>query len=296
VDRETLDQVITLQIMQLQQALQESNHKLEQRVAERTLQWSQAVERLTELNRLKANFISTISHELRTPLTHLKGYLELLTNGEIGPLTEDQQAAAAVMLRSEMRLERLIDDLIQFSLVSRGEMSLNASQVRLSDLARAAVLQIESKARSKNINLEMNIKDPLPEVVVDEEKIGWVVSQLLDNAIKFTPTGGYVVLSLSEEQDLVKVTVSDNGIGIPPERSEEIFIAFHQLDSSSTRQQGGTGLGLALARRILEAHGSDIEVQSTEGKGACFSFSLPCVRQAAAEQSKQAVRDGDESN
>jgi len=189
------------------------------------------------------------------------------------------------MLRSEMRLERLIDDLIQFSLVSRGEMSLNASQVRLSDLARAAVLQIESKARSKNINLEMNIKDPLPEVVVDEEKIGWVVSQLLDNAIKFTPTGGYVVLSLTEEQDLVKVTVSDNGIGIPPERSEEIFIAFHQLDSSSTRQQGGTGLGLALARRILEAHGSDIEVQSTEGKGACFSFSLPCVRQAAAEQS-----------
>ena len=156
----------------MQQALQDSNRKLEQRVTERTLQWSQAVERLTELNRLKANFISTVSHELRTPLTHLKGYLELLANGEIGPLSDEQQHAVAVMLRSEMRLERLIDDLIQFSLVSRGEMSLNPSQVNLSDLARAAILQIEPKARNKNIILEMQTTNHLPDVIVDDEKIG----------------------------------------------------------------------------------------------------------------------------
>ena len=199
VDRETLDQVITLQIIQLQQALQESNRRLEQRVAERTLQWSQAVERLTELNRLKANFISTVSHELRTPLTHLKGYLELLANNEIGSLSDEQLAAVAVMLRSETRLERLIDDLIQFSLVSRGEMSLNSSQVDMSDLARAAVLQVEPKARAKNINLRMQIAKTLPAVMIDEEKIAWVLLQLLDNAIKFTPTGGQVLLSLTAD-------------------------------------------------------------------------------------------------
>lgn len=296
VDRETLDQVITLQIIQLQQALQESNRKLEQRVTERTLQWSQAVERLTELNRLKANFISTVSHELRTPLTHLKGYLELLANGEIGPLSDEQQNAVAVMLRSEMRLERLIDDLIQFSLVARGEMSLNTSQVNLSDLARAAVLQIEPKARNKNITIDIHRADHIPDVIVDDEKIGWVLAQLLDNAIKFTPTGGHVVVSLITEMDLVKVSVTDNGIGIPPERSEEIFLAFHQLDSSSTRQQGGTGLGLALVRRIIEAHGSEIEVQSTEGKGASFSFSLPGVHQNVTEQPSLVQRGVDESD
>lgn len=296
VDRETLDQVITLQIIQLQQALQDSNRKLEQRVAERTFQWSQAVERLTELNRLKANFISTVSHELRTPLTHLKGYLELLANGEIGMLSDEQQAAIAVMLRSEARLERLIDDLIQFSLVSRGEMSLNTSQVHLLDLARAAVVQLESKARTKNITLELRTPEVLPDVIVDEEKIGWVLSQLLDNAIKFTPKGGEVAFILTVEMDQIKVTVRDNGIGIPPERTAEIFIAFHQLDSSSTRQQGGTGLGLALVRRILQAHGSEIEVQSTEGQGASFTFSLPGVRQAAEEQPSPAIRGRDESN
>lgn len=284
VDRETLDQVITLQIYQLQKALQESNRKLEQRVQERTVQWSQAVERLTELNRLKANFISTVSHELRTPLTHLKGYLELLENGEIGMLTDEQKAAVAVMLRSEGRLERLIDDLIQFSLVSRGELSLNTSPINLGDLAHAAALQVEPKARNKHIILQVQITPGLPDVLADEEKIGWVISQLLDNAIKFTPAGGLVQLTLTGGVDLVTLTVKDNGIGIAPERRAEIFIAFHQLDSSSTRRQGGTGLGLALVHRIIEAHGAQIEVMSTEGQGASFAFSLPGIGVAIANQ------------
>lgn len=296
VDRETLDQVITLQIFQLQKALQDSNRELEQRVTERTMQWSQAVERLTELNRLKANFISTVSHELRTPLTHLKGYLELMAAGELGPLTNEQESAIAVMARAELRLERLIDDLIQFSLVSRGELSLNLSLVRLDDLGRAAVLQLEPKARAKNIAVQTEIPAPLPGVNIDEEKIGWVFTQLLDNAIKFTPRGGLVLLSLTAVDDLVTTTVRDTGIGIPAERIAEIFQAFHQLDSSSTRQHGGTGLGLALARRIIQAHGSEIEVKSKEGQGASFSFTLPGARQAADQQPELALRGMDESN
>lgn len=299
VDRETLDQVITLQIIQLQKALQDANRKLEQRVQERTLQWSQAMERLTELNRLKANFISTVSHELRTPLTHLKGYLELLTTGDIGALSDEQMSALAVMQRSEQRLENLIDDLIQFSLVSRGELSLNTEQIQLGDLARAAVLQANPKARSKSIGLRLQITPELPEIWADEEKIGWVLSQLLDNAIKFTPVDGQVQVELTTDAntDTVTVTVSDTGIGIPPERQAEIFDAFHQLDSSSTRRQGGTGLGLTLVRRIIEAHGSQVTLVSEVGQGTSFSFTLPAARHTTLHQLSSPVQRGeDESN
>ena len=298
VDRETLDQVITLQIIQLQKALQDANRKLEQRVQERTLQWSQALERLTELNRLKANFISTVSHELRTPLTHLKGYLELLTTGDIGALSDEQMSALAVMQRSEQRLENLIDDLIQFSLVSRGELSLNTEQIQLGDLARAAVLQANPKARSKSIGLQLQITPELPEIWADEEKIGWVLSQLLDNAIKFTPVAGQVQVELTTDAntDTVTVAVSDTGIGIPPERQAEIFDAFHQLDSSSTRRQGGTGLGLTLVRRIIEAHGSQVTLVSEVGQGTSFSFTLPAARHATLHQLSSPVQRGEDES
>ncbi len=296
VDRETLDQVITLQIIQLQKALQDANRKLEQRVQERTLQWSQAMERLTELNRLKANFISSVSHELRTPLTHLKGYLELLANGDIGALSEEQLSAVAVMQRSELRLENLIDDLIQFSLVSRGELSLNTGQVQLGDLARAAVLQANPKARSKSIDLQLQIAQALPEIWADEEKIGWVLSQLLDNAIKFTPVAGQVQVILTTDTDTVTATVRDTGIGIPPERQAEIFVAFHQLDSSSTRRQGGTGLGLTLVRRIIDAHGSQVKLISEVGQGTSFSFSLPAAHHATIQQLWSPVQRGEDES
>jgi signal transduction histidine kinase len=118
----------------------------------------------------------------------------------------------------------------------------------------------------------------LPLVQADPEKIGWVLSQLLDNGIKFTPTGGRVVVSVKEEiANLVMVSVIDTGIGIPPERMNEIFEPFHQLDGSSTRHAGGTGLGLSLMRQIVEAHGSLLDVISTEGKGSTFKFPLLAV-------------------
>jgi signal transduction histidine kinase len=116
-------------------------------------------------------------------------------------------------------------------------------------------------------------------VQADPEKIGWVVNQLLDNGIKFTPSGGSVVINLKEEGDnLVQVSITDSGIGIPPHRLKEIFEPFHQLDGSSTRHYGGTGLGLSLVRQIIEAHGSLLDVQSVEGKGSTFKFPLLAVR------------------
>jgi signal transduction histidine kinase len=277
VDRETLDQVITEQILKLQEALQQSNRQLEQRVQERTIELQRALSKLSQLNELKSNFISNISHELRTPLTHMKGYLSIFTDGGLGPLTSHQEEALEVVMRAEGRLEKLIEDLIQFSLAARSELSLNLTSASLTELIQAVFSRVKRQARIKEINLHTSLSNNLPLVRIDSEKIAWVLHQLLDNAIKFTPKGGHVIVEATTEGKLVTVRVTDSGIGIAPERLNELFEPFHQLDSSDTRRYGGVGLGLALARRIVEAHGSTIRVQSKLGQGSRFEFPLPIV-------------------
>jgi signal transduction histidine kinase len=279
VSRETLDQVITEQIIQLRSALQSSNRNLEQRVKERTAELNEALERLSELSQMKANFVANISHELRTPLTHVKGYLELLITESLGPISDDQRHGLQISQRAAGKLESMIDDLIMFSLATRGEMSMKLEKVDIRRLLALSVKSAASKAEERGVQLTLSAAESIPEVQADPEKISWVVNQLLDNAIKFTPSGGSVVVNIKEEgNNLVQISTMDTGIGIPVERLNEIFEPFHQLDGSSTRHYGGTGLGLSLVRQIVEAHGSLLDVQSVEGKGSIFKFPLLAVR------------------
>jgi len=275
IDRSTLNQAITEQIIQLRNALEDANRYLERRVQDRTAELQLALRKLSELNQLKANFVANISHELRTPLTHVKGYIELLVTETLGSLGEEQKKALQVAQHATTRLESLIDNLILFSQAARGELSLHLTPVNLNKVAADILNYSDQKAFDRNVTLSADIKSNLPLVKVDEEKISWVILQLMDNAIKFTPAGGKVDLLIKREADtLVKVSVADTGIGIPKNRLHELFEPFHQLDSSSTRRYGGTGLGLALVRQILDAHGSVIDVQSEEGKGTIFGFTL----------------------
>jgi signal transduction histidine kinase len=274
VDRETLDQVVTAQILELQNALAEANRTLKQRVLERTLELQRALERLSELNILKANFVANISHELRTPLTHIKGYLNLLAEGELGPLNQSQLESVDVILRAEERLEHLIEDLIQFSLVSRGSLNLDLKKVEVSTLIKTNIDRITPKAQVHGILISAKLVDDLTPVWADEDKISWVLLQLMDNAVKFTPKNGTVIVKAENDANSVSISVTDTGIGMPKERIPEIFEPFHQLDGSTTRHYGGTGLGLTMVRRIIEAHGSQIEVNSAIGEGSCFEFKL----------------------
>jgi signal transduction histidine kinase len=278
LDRDTLDQVVTEQIIQLRNALQSSNHNLEQRVKERTSELNEALQRLSELNQMKANFVANISHELRTPLTHVKGYLELLITESLGTISEEQRHALRVTQRSTTKLESIIDDLIMFSLASRGEMSMKLDKVDIRRVVTLAAKSASPKAEERGVQVLVSALENIPPVQADSEKIGWVINQLLDNGIKFTPSGGSVVISLKEEgRNLVLVSITDTGIGIPASRLKEIFEPFHQLDGSSTRHYGGTGLGLSLVRQIVEAHGSLLDVQSVEGKGTTFKFPLLAI-------------------
>jgi signal transduction histidine kinase len=276
ITRETLDLVVTDQILELQNALKEANLSLQERVDERTIELRKALDRLSELNELKSNFIANISHELRTPLTHIKGYLDILGDGGLGPVNNDQLQAIQVLKKAESRLEHLIEDLIQFSLVSRGEISLSSHSFNLKKLVASAFSHSESKAKLQEIRLTSELPDDLAEAYGDEDKIGWVLLQLLDNAIKFTPKGGEVFIRAREfEGDRITCTVADTGIGIPAQKIGEIFEPFHQLDGSAARRYSGTGLGLSMVRRIVEAHGSQVRVLSKKGKGTQFTFDLP---------------------
>jgi signal transduction histidine kinase len=273
--RSELDRAITEQIIQFRTALENANRYLEQRVEERTAELQNALRKLSELNQLKSNFVANVSHELRTPLTHVKGYLELLVIEALGTLTEEQKNALQVCQKASSRLESLIDNLILFSQTARGELTLKLAAVDISKVAAEIIKLSTAKAMDKGINLTTQIQPNLLLVQADEEKISWAILQLLDNAIKFTRQDGSVTLSIRAETDeLIVISVIDTGIGIPAKRLDEIFEAFHQLDSSSTRNYGGTGLGLALVRNILDAHGSLIDVKSEEGKGSTFKFPL----------------------
>jgi len=258
--------------------LQAANRTLERRVEERTVELQQALQRVSELSQLKANFISNISHELRTPLTHVKGYIELLVSGSLGAISEEQKHALQVSQQASTKLEGLIEDLIMVSLASRGELSIKLDDMDIRRISSLAVKSYASKALERGIELITSFDEDTPIVQGDSQKVGWVLGQLIDNGIKFTSEGGSVEVGLKREgENLVIVSVSDTGIGIGPAQLKDIFEPFHQLDGSSTRRYGGTGLGLSLVRQIVEAHGSMIDVQSAEGRGTTFKFPLLVV-------------------
>ncbi len=280
VDRETIDRAVNRQILELHAALSASNRQLETRVEERTAELRRALERLSELNQLKANLISNVSHELRTPLAHIKGYTELMADRQLGELNAEQVKALAVVRRATERLGRLIEDLIEFSSASRTGLALHLTPVIIPELLAEAIDRSREKAGKAGVRLALDVDAPLPNPLADRERLGWVVHQLLDNAIKFTPDGGTVTVRAAPETRAVLVEVSDTGIGIPQERVGEVFEPFHQLDDSPTRRYGGTGLGLALVRLILDAHGAPISLESRIGEGTRLSFTLPVEARA----------------
>ncbi|MBN1231241.1 MAG: hypothetical protein JXA19_05215 [Anaerolineales bacterium] len=279
IDREQLDKAVTEQIMILQSALRESNLHLDQMVQERTKELKNALLRLETLNEIKNNFISNVSHELRTPLSHIVGYVDLLEDGAFGDVTDDQKDILQVLQKSTDRLQGLIENLLNFAETSRGSVEIQLVSVSIEDIMNTIDDRIYQKAKENNIRFDLDIPDNRIKVLADKAKIAWVIDQLLDNAVKFNKAKGKVSLAIKNGIDStrIKISVTDTGIGIPESKLDEIFASFQQVDGSSTRQYGGAGLGLALVKKVLEAHDTVITVQSKEGQGSYFEFSLPVV-------------------
>jgi two-component system phosphate regulon sensor histidine kinase PhoR len=233
--------------------------------------------RLAELNQLKSNFVANVSHELRTPITHIRGYLSLLEDEALGAITPQQAEALSVMKKSEARLAMLIEDLIQFSTFAPGGVDLDLEAVNLIDIFDEVTLVSIEKSNNKGIIWDTSIPPSLPFVEADAKKLQWALLHLIDNAIKFTPKGGRVQLGARIAEHTIDVFIADTGIGIDLENIDEVFEPFHQLDGSSTREHGGVGLGLAVVRKVIAAHNSEITIRSKIDEGSCVEFSLAIV-------------------
>jgi two-component system, NarL family, sensor histidine kinase BarA len=266
-------------------------------VSEKNERMAHVVDRLKEADRLKSNFLCTISHELRTPLTSVIGYSEMLLEGLAGQLNEEQREYVRIIMEKGDQLLQLITAILDVSRIESGTLRLATEPVDVSDVIAVAVAAISPLARRKRLDVSLHLEAGAPRVLGDRDKIRQILINLLGNAIKFTPDGGKIDITVEvgglipsglaagssvtprEEEDRigVRLVVRDNGIGIPKEKQGRIFDPFFQVDSSSTREYGGTGLGLALVKSFVEAHGGHVWVDSDPGTGASFTATFPCV-------------------
>jgi len=234
-------------------------------------------------SRAKSEFLAAMSHELRTPLNAVIGFSQLLANKTYGELNERQLQYLTTILSGGRHLRRLVDDVLDLAKVDAGHLTLDLTSVAVADELREVVGVVESLAREKNITMSTEVKDVLPSVNADRQRIQQVIYNLLSNAIKFTEPGGFVRVTLDVSDGAVagdkalRLAVADTGVGIKPEDQARIFEAFEQVDSSYARDQGGTGLGLALTRKLVELHGGTISVASdgVKGRGSVLTVRLP---------------------
>jgi PAS domain S-box-containing protein len=231
-------------------------------------------ERLRELDRLKDEFISLVSHELRTPLTSIRGYLELLLDGGAGELSDDQLRFLAVVERNSRRLMHLVGDLLFLAQVEAGKLALEFGEVELDNVVDDCVEAAKPIADEKGIELTSSI-ERLPSMVGDRGRLAQVLDNLVSNALKFTPEGGCISVRIAARNGEAVIEVEDNGMGIAPEDQEQLFDRFFRGREATGLAIPGTGLGLTIAKAIVERHEGSIEVESAPGRGTTMRVRLP---------------------
>ncbi|ATX79229.1 diguanylate cyclase (GGDEF) domain-containing protein [Mariprofundus aestuarium] len=266
--------------------LKSLNEHLETRIIERTSDLTKANEELIRSNQAKSQFLSNMSHELRTPLTSINGFSEFLIDGFVGPLNEAQTKYLNNINVSGKHLLELINGILDLSKIEAGKMSLKLEKVDISALLDEIMLVLEGYANKENVQLKLECETPIPGIFIDRTKFKQILYNLSSNAIKFSPEGSEVKVTVNydkasfisgneEDYATLSIAVSDEGIGITPEDQAIIFNPFEQADGSHSRHFEGTGLGLTLTKHLVEMHGGAIDVESALGEGSCFTFTLP---------------------
>jgi signal transduction histidine kinase len=232
---------------------------------------------LERVNHLKSQFLATVTHELRTPLHSIISYGALILEGFLdGELTTEQEEHIQFMVRRAEDLTHLVDDMLDLSKIEADRLEVKVEPLTLEPCLKEILNELKTQAKNKGLSLSLEMEEPQQMVMADSHRIRQIVINLVSNALKFTETGGVTIRCKAlESYDMICVSVHDSGIGISPAALRYIFEAFRQADGSTTRRFGGTGLGLTIARKLIELQGGEVAVESILGQGSTFSFTLP---------------------
>jgi two-component system sensor histidine kinase ChiS len=305
--------------IEAEEALKEARNELERRVEERTAELAEANvilkdeiaerkrvelelqayseelkatnEALAHLDKLKDEFLANTSHELRTPLNGIIGIAESMFDGAAGSLTPTQMYNLSIVVSSGRKLANLVNDILDFAKLKHQEIDLNLKPVDMRAITEIVFTLAQPLANRKGLALLNQIPPDAPLVKADESRIQQVMHNLVGNAIKFTEEGS-VRVTAAVQNDMLAITVSDTGIGIPAHKFQSIFQSFEQVDASTTRTYGGTGLGLSISKQLVELHGGKIEVESELGQGSHFTFTLPLAMERQREEGDQPADTG----
>ncbi|MBU3933777.1 MAG: GAF domain-containing sensor histidine kinase [Candidatus Omnitrophica bacterium] len=259
----------------LYEELWQSHQYLEQRVAQRTKELASANEKLKKIDKLKSEFVSAVSHELRTPLTSIKGYAAILMAGKLGVVPAPVKERLEKINKHSDSLTKLVNDLLDISRIEAGKVGMKLEKLNLKDVLSEVVDITAPQIKEKKIQFTIDIPEKAPACMADKVQLGRVLTNLLGNAIKFTPEKGKISIKAREVEGLLQIDVRDSGIGIGEEELAKIFDEFYREDNAINQKIKGAGLGLSLVKHIVEAHKGKVWVSSKLGCGATFCFTLP---------------------
>lgn len=235
----------------------------------------QDVTQFKQLDRMKSDFIATLSHEFRTPLTSMNMSIDILNQELLGPLNERQKELISATKEDSQRLTKLARELLQLSKLEAGKLQFHNEELDVRALIEATTKPLQIQFQEKGVRLETELPGDLPRLVADEQQLSWVLTNLVTNALKYTKRGGTVLVRAHSRRDAIQFEVEDTGDGIAKENLEKVFDKFVQLKTSSASTPGSVGLGLAIAKEIVETYRGRIWVESEVGKGSRFSFTIP---------------------
>jgi two-component system sensor histidine kinase/response regulator len=238
------------------------------------MKYSSAERGLKELNDLKNRFLGIAAHDLRNPLVSIRGFSEIMLEGETGPLTDDQREFLTIINSASQSMLALVNDLLDVSVIESGKLDLRKTVQSLGTLILDRIRLQEIPARQKNISIRPELDD-VPDFPFDSERMAQVVDNLVSNAVKFSPPGSEILVRMGQDGDDVRCAVVDHGPGVSPEDRTKLFGAFQRLSARPTGGEKSTGLGLSIVKKIVEAHDGVIDVISEPGTGSEFYFSIP---------------------
>lgn len=272
---------IAIKNAQSMEEVNELNAELQQRVEAATQELRMSNQQLQRLDEAKNEFISMASHQLRTPLTSIKGYLDMLLQGDLGPVRPTQKAVLREAFSSSERMVQLINDFLSISRLQTGTFTMNRQLANLGDIVQSEMALLKIVAKQHNITLSVHIDDDVPTLPIDAEKLRQVIMNMIDNAIFYSKERTTVKVSLCCDTREVVFTVEDQGIGVPKAEQSGVFGKFFRASNARKRRPDGTGVGLFLARKVVLEHGGAMIFTSKENKGSTFGFRLPLDRPAA---------------